>query len=105
MAIRPYPSASSARTRQSAESVLRSFGVLYLLPIRISLLPAPRRPAELRSVQKFLDTDLLPSSEIERILTGTNSHERVSRLDKDGSKVPAERADVARVLEAAAGLH
>lgn len=63
-------------------------------------------PANKSSVQKFLDADLLPSSEASKILTGSNQHEHVSRSKPDGSgKEPAERADVARVLEAAAGLH
>ena len=57
------------------------------------------------SVQKFLNTDLLPSSEAEKILMGSNTHERVSRLASNGEREPADRGDVARVLEAAAGLH
>ena len=60
----------------------------------------------MNSIQKFLDTDLLPSSESEKVLTGSSAHEHVSRLSADGSLTePAERGDVARVLEAAAGLH
>ena len=60
---------------------------------------------DLRSIQKFLDTNLLPTSDADKILTGTNTHEHISRIGQDGSRELAERADVARVLEAAAGLH
>ena len=73
-----------------------------------STAPAPNySPSDpVNSVQKFLDSDLLPSSEAEKILTGGSVHEHISRLSADGGGTePADRGDVARVLEAAAGLH
>jgi hypothetical protein len=41
----------------------------------------------------------------ERVLKGGNVHERVSKLGMNGKAEGASRADVARVLEATAGLH
>lgn len=57
------------------------------------------------SVQKFLEADLLPSSETDKILTGSNPHEHISRLTQGGIKEDAEMGDVVRLLEAARGLH
>lgn len=57
------------------------------------------------SVQKFLDTDLMPSSDNEKVLSGTTSHERISKLVNDTTSEEATRGDVARILEAASGLH
>lgn len=60
----------------------------------------------LRSVQQFLDTDLMGEAETEKILHGSAAHEHVKRLGADGSsKELAERSDVVRVLEAAQTLH
>jgi len=53
-----------------------------------------------------MNADLLPSSEQEKVLSGTNQHERVTRSAGDGkAREVAERGDVVRVLEAVAGMH
>lgn len=51
------------------------------------------------SVQTFLE-----SEEQTKLLAGSNIHERVRVQTKSGTVV-ADQGDVARVLEAAAGLH
>jgi DNA damage-binding protein 1 len=53
------------------------------------------------SIQPFLEAG---QAEQDRILAGSNVHERVRIQTKTGT-VNAGRGDVARVLEAAAGLH
>ncbi|KAK8849708.1 hypothetical protein IAR55_005043 [Kwoniella newhampshirensis] len=55
-------------------------------------------------VQKFLDTDIFSVSESEKVLKGASALEHVSKLGNNG-KEPAERGDVVRILEAAAGMH
>ncbi|ORX37687.1 CPSF A subunit region-domain-containing protein [Kockovaella imperatae] len=57
-------------------------------------------------IQRFLDTSLVSAADAEKMLNGTNAHEHVGKLGPDGhGKVDVERADVLRVLEAAAGLY
>lgn len=55
-------------------------------------------------VAKLLDADVVDAVLADKIVKGGNSHEHVSK-PKLGAKEPAERADVARVLEAVGGLH
>lgn len=55
-------------------------------------------------VAKLLDSDMVELALAEKIIRGGNQHEHVSKPGA-GAKVPAERADVARVLEAVGGLH
>lgn len=58
------------------------------------------------SVQKFMNAGLLSSGEQEKVLIGTNQHERVTRAGSGGAgREAAEKGDVVRLLEAAAGLH
>lgn len=57
------------------------------------------------SVQRFLDVKLLTPEEQKKVFEGTTTHERVTKLGSGGKSVEAERADVAGILEAAAGFH
>jgi hypothetical protein len=41
----------------------------------------------------------------EKVMKGGSVHEQVTRFGVDGKTEAASRADVARVLEAAAGFH
>lgn len=41
----------------------------------------------------------------DKVLKGGNVHEQVTKLGDNGKPEGASRADVARVLEATAGLH
>jgi hypothetical protein len=54
-------------------------------------------------VQKFLSD--LPAAEADKVLAGSNPHETVNKLTDSAATGPAERGDVVRLLEAAAGLH
>ncbi|WWC92848.1 uncharacterized protein L201_007809 [Kwoniella dendrophila CBS 6074] len=56
-------------------------------------------------VQKFLNTDLFPSEESERIIKGSNTHEQIIKINENGQKEPADRSDVIRILEAVGGMH
>lgn len=57
------------------------------------------------SVQKFLNMDFGVGQPGDRVLKGGNVHEQVNKLGDNGKPEGASRADVARVLEATAGLH
>ncbi|KAK4684331.1 hypothetical protein P7C73_g5851, partial [Tremellales sp. Uapishka_1] len=51
-------------------------------------------------IQKFRDSDLVGKAEVEKILNGATTHERVKGLDG-----PADRGEVNRLLEVAGGVH
>ncbi|WWD20338.1 hypothetical protein CI109_104814 [Kwoniella shandongensis] len=55
-------------------------------------------------VQKFLDSEVFSASESEKIIKGGSALEHVCKIGSSGKEV-AERGDVVRVLEAAAGMH
>jgi hypothetical protein len=57
------------------------------------------------SVQKFLGMDIGTGGTGEKVMKGGSVHEQVTRFGVDGKTEAASRADVARVLEAAAGFH
>ncbi|KAL1411075.1 hypothetical protein Q8F55_002024 [Vanrija albida] len=56
-------------------------------------------------VQQFADGESIPEALVDRILRGTSAAEVVSQVSPAGTRQPATREDVVRVLEAAAGLH
>lgn len=56
-------------------------------------------------MKKFWDPELVTQVESDKIVKGGSVHEHISRLNLEGKKETADKADVVRVLEAAAGLH